>query len=96
MAPEKRAAKVFSEHEFTWREGAREHHEAVIAKAIRGAVAAEREACAKVAEAKRAEWDARALAPEGTRDINPENARIAGIAAGQIAMAIRDRNKQEG
>jgi hypothetical protein len=38
MTPRERAELVFSEHEFAWREGDREHHIALVEKAIAGAM----------------------------------------------------------
>lgn len=55
------------------------------------AVAAEREACAKVCEAMAAEYKERASKPEDQRDINPGTARIAGMVCSSNASAIRAR-----
>jgi hypothetical protein len=38
MTPRERAELVFSEHEFAWREGEREHHIRIVEKAIAGAM----------------------------------------------------------
>jgi hypothetical protein len=55
-------------------------------------VAAEREACAKCVEEKAKGYEDRAAQPKDVRDINPEVARIAVLACGQIAAAIRARS----
>ncbi len=51
----------------------------------------EREACAKFVEEKATGYEERAAQPKDVRDINPEVARIAVLACGQLAAAIRAR-----
>ncbi len=55
--------------------------------------AAEREACAKCVEEKAKGYEDRATQPKDVRDINPEVARIAVLACGQLAAAIRARGR---
>ncbi len=55
--------------------------------------AAAREACAKCVEEKSKDYEDRAAQPKDVRDINPEVARIAVLACGQIAAAIRARGQ---
>lgn len=55
----------------------------------------EREACAKCVEEKAKAYEDRAAQPKDVRDINPEVARIAVLACGQIAAAIRERSANE-
>jgi predicted DNA-binding WGR domain protein len=55
--------------------------------------AAEREACAKCVEEKAKGYEERAAQPKDVRDINPEVARIAVLACGQLAAAIRARGQ---
>jgi hypothetical protein len=63
-----------------------EHFAALVA-------AAEREACAKFVEEKATGYEERAAQPKDVRDINPEVARIAVLACGQLAAAIRARGQ---
>lgn len=57
MTPRQRADLAFSEHAFAWSEGDRSHHVDIIESAIAGAVAAEREACAMIAETVDGDWE---------------------------------------
>lgn len=57
------------------------------------AVAAEREACAKVCEIQKLKYEERAAASEELRDINPEVARTAGMTCDFNAAAIRARGQ---
>lgn len=50
MTPKERAERVFTEHTLAWRVGDNDYLAKVIEAAITAAVAAEREACAKLAE----------------------------------------------
>ncbi len=59
----------------------------------RNITAAEREACAKFVEEKATGYEERAAQPKDVRDINPEVARIAVLACGQLAAAIRARGQ---
>jgi hypothetical protein len=56
--------------------------------------ASEREACAKCVEEKAKGYEERAAQPKDVRDINPEVARIAVLACGQLAAAIRARGQE--
>ena len=59
--------------------------------AMREAVKAEREACAKVCEDMAKGYEERNARPEKTRDINPEVARIASMTCAFVEDAIRAR-----
>ena len=59
--------------------------------AMREAVEAEREACAKVCEDMAKGYEERNARPEENRDINPEVARIASMTCAFVEDAIRAR-----
>jgi hypothetical protein len=62
--------------------------------AMRKAVEAEREACAKVCDDMAKTYEERAAQPEKYRDINPDVARIAVMTCGFVEVAIRARGQR--